>query len=382
MQSAMDLELEKWLLNSNIRLKEGENCGGYYGWKNLLADTESSKHPFIYNEIVGYSFSIFSYMYSESKKAEFLTVMKESFEYIKKNITKNDLLNAGIRNDAVFKEKGDIENQLYSFDNGIIIAGLVNYYKITKNQDVYEVVLKMANSLIKNFFRNYKICHALLNKDFKPTGYGIGKWSSRIGSFHAKVGIGFSDLFDITGNKEYLRICYGLCELAINMQEPDGSFLNNQGTRDDIFLHPHLYACEGLTYIGSSLNDQNVFSSGLKGIEWAISTITDTGGVPRSIKQVTDQADCTAQLLRLLLLYSDDLNYYSKVSSEKIEKSIQILHDRIKRFFIRSEGAVKYNDSSEFACTWCTMFSLQALILLAKRNKKQNKHSYRIEFFV
>jgi hypothetical protein len=382
MQPTMDLELEKWLLNSNIRVKAGENCGGYYGWKNLLADNESSKYPFIYNEVIGYSFSIFSYMYSESKKGEYLTAMKESFEYIKKNITKSNLLNAGKRIDPRFKEKGDIEKQIYSFDNGIIIGGLINYYKITKYQEVYEIALKMANSLIKNFFKNYKICHALLDINFKPTGHGIEKWSSTIGSFHAKVGIGFSDLFDITGNKEYLRICYGLCELAINMQEPDGSFLNNQDNRDNIFLHPHLYACEGLTYIGSSLNDLRLFNAGLKGIEWTISTITDTGGVPRSKMQYTDQVDCTSQLLRLLLLYGDALNYYLKVPSEKIEKSIELLHNRITRFFIKSEGAVKYNDSSEFACTWCTMFSLQALILLAKRNKKQKRHPYRIEFFV
>jgi len=380
----MESELEKWLLNSNIRLKAGENCGGFYGWKNMLADNELSKYPFIYNEIIGYSFSIFSYMYSESKKGEHLNAMKESFEYIKKNITKNNLLNAGKRIDTRFKEKGDIEKQIYSFDNGMIIAGLINYYKITKYQEVYEIALKMADSLIKNFFKNHKICHALLDINLNPTSYSMEKWSSTIGSFHAKVGIGYSDLFDITGNKEYLRICYGLSELAINMQEPEGSFLNNQDNRNDIFLHPHLYACEGLTYIGSSLNDRRLFNAGLKGIEWAISTITDTGGVPRSKVQLIDQADCTSQLLRLLLLYDDALNYYSKISFEKIEKSIELLYNRIIKFFIQSEGAVKYNDSSEFACTWCSMFSLQALILLAKRNKKQNenKRLYRNEFFV
>ena len=119
-------------------MKAGENCGGYHGWKNLLADNESSRYPFIYNEVIGYFFSIFSYMYSESKKGEYLMAMKESFEYIKK-ITKSNLLNAGKRIDPRFKEKGDIEKQIYSFDNGIIIGGLINYYKITKYQEVYEI---------------------------------------------------------------------------------------------------------------------------------------------------------------------------------------------------------------------------------------------------
>jgi hypothetical protein len=68
MLSTMDLKLEKWLLNSNIRAKAGENCGEYYRWKNLLADNKSSRYPSLYDEIIGYSFSIFSYMYSESKK--------------------------------------------------------------------------------------------------------------------------------------------------------------------------------------------------------------------------------------------------------------------------------------------------------------------------
>ena len=374
-------ELEGWLLDS-IRIKEGENCGGMYGWKNLRAINEFARYPFIYNEIIGYSLSIFSFLYVETKKNKYLLAMEDSLEYIKNNLTQKNLLNVGRRMDITFTEKGDLEKQIYSFDNGMVIAGLVNYYKISKSQEVYEIAKRMADSLTKNFFKDYKLRHALLDTDLKETNYGLEKWSSKVGSFHAKVGIGFTDLYNITRDREYLKISHSLCNLAIDMQEPDGSFLNNENNRDHIFLHPHLYACEGLTYIGSLLGDNKFLNAGLKGIKWAISTITETGGVPRNNRQQLDQADCTSQLLRLLLLYRDKLVNCTALSSKKVDQCIDILHERIKRFFIDSEGGIKYDDSSEFACTWCSMFSLQALVLLAKRKNNQYKNIDRLEFFV
>ena len=374
-------KLESWLLNS-IRVKEGENCGAMYGWKNIHAPNEAAKYPFIYNEIVGYSLSIFSFLYSETKKNDYLLAIGDSLGYIKRNITTKNLLNTGKIIDTNFTQKGDMEKQIYSFDNGMIIAGLINYYKISKSQEVYDLILRMVNSLIKYFFKEHKLRYALLDNNLRITNYGLEKWSSKIGSFHAKVGIGFTDLYKITGNCEYLKISYGLCELAMDLQEPDGSFLNNENNRDCIFLHPHLYACEGLTYIGSSLSDNKLLNSGLRGIEWAISTITETGGVPRNNRQSLDQADCTSQLLRLLLLYRDNLVSFSKLLSEKVEQCIEILYERIKSFFIQSEGGVRYDDCSEFACTWCNMFSTQALILLAKRKKNQYMNTDRLEFFV
>lgn len=374
-------DLENWLLNSDIRIKKGDDCGAFFGWKNIEASDKASKYPFIYNEITGYSLSCFSYLYTETNEIEYIKSMKQTVEYIEKNMT-NNLLNTGKRKHKEFKEKGIIENQIYSFDNGIVLAGLLNYYKITKDQAVCKMAEELANALIRHFFKNDQIHYALLDVNLSPIKYGLEKWSTRIGSYHAKLGIGFIDLYSITGNKTYLKICDSLCKFALSMQNNEGSFLNNLDKNNQIYLHPHLYTCEGLTYVGSLKNDRKLLIKGLKGIEWALSNMTITGGVPRSNIDRTDQADCTSQLLRLLLLYSKELEVHLKLADDKIERAIDTLHNRIMSFFIDSEKAIKYNEHSNFACTWCSMFTLQAVDLWNKRNNNKAVHPSKIEFFV
>jgi hypothetical protein len=241
---------------------------------------------------------------------------------------------------------------------------------------------KLANALIKYFFKNDQIRYALLDVTLTPLNYGVEKWSTRVGSYHAKLGIGFIDLYRITKNETYLKICDSLCDLAISMQNNKGCFFNNLDKNSQIYLHPHLYACEGLTYVGFMKNDRNLLINGLKGIEWAFSNMTIRGGVPRSNIDNNDQADCTSQLLRLLLLYGEELEEYLKLPRNKIERAMNSLHERIMSFFINSEKAIKYNEQSNFACTWCSMFSLQALDLWNKRNNNKDVHHSKIEFFV
>ncbi|ALI37562.1 Glycosyl hydrolase family 76 [Candidatus Nitrosocosmicus oleophilus] len=374
-------DLQNWLLHSDIRITAGEDCGGFFGWKNLDALDEAGKYPYIYNEITGYSLSCFSYLYTETNDVEYLEAMKQTVEYIQKNMI-NNLLNTGKRKNENFTEKGMIENQIYSFDNGMVLAGLLNYYKVTKDQVVLKMAEKLANALIKYFFKNDQLCYALLDVNLSPLNYGSEKWSTQIGSYHAKLGIGLIDLYRITGNETYLKICGSLCELATSMQNDEGSFLNNLDKNDQIYLHPHLYACEGLTYVGFIKNDRKLLINGLKGIEWAISNMTIMGGVPRSNVDLNDQADCTSQLLRLLILYGKELEVYLKLPRDKIEKAMDSLLVRVMSFFINSEKAIKYNEQSNFACTWCSMFSLQALDLWNKRNNNKDVRHSKIEFFI
>lgn len=362
--SDLDLirDLEFWLSNSNIRIKEGEDCGGFFGWQNLEYSDESNRYPFIYNEIIGYSLSCFSFLYSESNKPSYIDYMRQTIEYLKKNIT-NGLFNTGKRRDLNFTQKGSIENQIYCFDNGIILAGLLNYYKITQDQQAKDMAIMLANTLTKNFFSNAKIQHALLDSNLSQINYGSDKWSTRIGSYHAKIAIGFIDLYNVTNNKYYLEICDNLCEFALSLQNTDGSFTNNLDYNDQIYLHPHLYTCEGLLYVGSIKNDKKILLAGLKGVEWAISNITMSGGAPRSNMNKIDQADCTSQLFRLLLIYRKLLTSELGLAINTIESSIDSLHKRVVSFSLKEEKAIKYNDLSNSACTWCTMFALQALII-------------------
>src|SRR6187551_949587 len=72
----------KWLLTSDIRIKNGYNKGGLYGWKNL----NPVSFPFIYSEITGYGITSFLWIYSLTSNNAALQAAKDCSEWIIKNM--------------------------------------------------------------------------------------------------------------------------------------------------------------------------------------------------------------------------------------------------------------------------------------------------------
>ena len=62
-----------WLLNSDIRIKHGDEKGAIYGWKELA----TSSYPFIYSEIVGYAITCFAGNYIENFDQQSLNAATE-----------------------------------------------------------------------------------------------------------------------------------------------------------------------------------------------------------------------------------------------------------------------------------------------------------------
>lgn len=387
-------KLKHWIINSEIRVKSGKNKGGMYGWKQLDAVNYSHKFPFIYNEIVGYSLSCYSFLYEQTNEDNYLSAAHDAFLYLENEIKNNNnnkskyLLSAGKRSSKDFLAKGMMEDQFYAFDNGMIISGLVNYYNISKNKDSLNTAVKIADSLIDNFFVEDIIKHSLLNARMNPFLNHNEKWSFSVGPYLSKLAIGYYHLSQITNDNLYLETGNSLCEFALEMQMSDGRILNNTKTDKIVFLHPHLYACEGLLLFGKLCNDNHYLNAGLKGIEWAVSQITPNGRVPRSTADFIEQSDCTAQLLRLLTIFSHDLHHCRGVSKKKITNLMNTIFEGLKGFFIEPEGAFRYDLLSNFACTWCNMFGLQALIFYDEymnnvdTNNKNNSIIKKIQYFI
>ena len=118
-----------WLLTSDIRIKNGQNKGALYGWKNL----NPPSFPFIYSEITGYSITSFSWIFSEFGNPQALEAAKEASDWIIRNMQLNLLVARPLARD---EEQKDLSNLFYSFDNGMIIIGLLNLYRITKDATI------------------------------------------------------------------------------------------------------------------------------------------------------------------------------------------------------------------------------------------------------
>jgi hypothetical protein len=243
----------------------------------------------------------------------------------------------------------------------------------------------MADSLIKHFFKGSEISTALLDKLYRPIESKESKWSTIPGAYHSKLSLGLLELSKLIGTTNYARISNAICDFAISLQKPDGRFETNPNSQIT-YLHPHLYACEGLIYSGVIQSNEKYLKSALQGIVWATRHLNDVGGLPRdNSKQSVEQSDAMCQLLRLLILCRLDLQ--ELLGQSKLENMIDRLHDRILNFCILSRddnrGGVKYQLGLESACSWCTMFSMQALKLWQIKTSSQLNDDVRwIDYFV
>jgi DNA polymerase III psi subunit len=193
------------------------------------------------------------------------------------------------------------------------------------------------------------------------------------GSFQAKIALGFSKLFKITQKSIYKEVAYSLCDFALTKQYPDGRFKTNEKEEDLTFLHPHLYSCEGLLYTGLELAEDRYIEAAMKGLEWALNQMDiNNGSLPRSTKEKVEQSDCMAQLMRLLIVCYSELK---KRNNSNIDDIIEKIQKSLASLFIldgEKGGGIKYQNSSNQICTWCTMFAIQAFSFYDKLKETYN----------
>jgi hypothetical protein len=204
--------------------------------------------------------------------------------------------------------------------------------------------------------------------------------------YHAKLALGLLELDDVTGEDLYRNVSCSICNSLKTNQRSDGSFITNPDTAIT-YLHPHLYACEGLIFAGLKDRNRDYLTMGLNGIRWAIKSMLSNGGLlPRStFEKDVDQSDCVSQLLRLLILCRHQLVEEIGFGKQSLlDEVIEKLHSRLLDFNIqlgRDKGATRYQIGMASACSWCTMFSMQALGLWNKRRKGYKKMPW-INFYI
>ena len=363
-----------WLLYSDIRIKKGREKGALYGWKNL----NNGSFPFIYSEITGYAITCFCWIASQLGNQVSLEAAIEASDWIIRNMHSNLLV---ARLPTSSNKPIDLSNLFYSFDNSMILIGLLSLYKLTKKDHLLRLAEKMTEALIDRFFDGEKLIPRLDNsfKPIKPSREkGMLKWSTIAGPYHCKSSIGLLELSRLTNNQKYVRISDSLCDYAKRLQKSNGQFITNPGS-DVVYLHPHLYACEGLIYSGVKQSNESHYNAGLNGIRWAMKHISlRNGGLFRETgEDPVEQSDCTAQLLRLLILCQRQLE--KSIKRCELSYVIERLHLRLLDFYIpagEAQGAMNYQIAEDTACSWCTMFSMQALNLWETKDSHPNWLDY------
>ena len=96
------------------------------------------------------------------------------------------------------------EDYIYSFDNGVIINGLVNLYNTTKNYKYLNAAEKSSKFLILNFMKKNGEIRPVYDFKKKIFIHNPKEWSLIPGSYHTKVSMGLLNLYKITKKKTYL----------------------------------------------------------------------------------------------------------------------------------------------------------------------------------
>lgn len=348
------------LLNSGIQSKGG----GFYAWYDL--DDKSYSH--LYSEITGYGITALLFLYSILKDEALIKKARRAADWL---IRFSLHPSGGVRtrlykdDDKADKAYSFSAENLFSFDTGMVLYGLVNLYRMTLEERFLQSSHMLAGFLLDNMQNENGSLSPVFNA---KTGTIVrphdNKWSNQPGPFHAKVAMGLMDLFEVTKGENYKRAGVKLCEYALSTQEPSGRFITDK-TSGLTHLHPHCYAAEGLFYTGFFLGIPDFIKSAKKATEWAFEHVSSRGinelwDPSRGGFNRTQRCDILAQVLRLGLINSID---------HKIEDLVSVLLTyQYSGEETSQRGGFLFGEGKNHVNSWCTMFAIQALAFYKDRN--------------
>ena len=365
-----NIELARnWLLNSGIqnlgeiRDIEGTNLNGSF---NSWLDLNTNKYPFAYSEITGYAITTLLFLNHIEKDQEFLKRAKLAADWLI-NVKENNIFPSifSITNHN-FQHKKDLA---YLFDIGMVLNGLTNKYKATKEEKYLQESKRIANWFLELQKEDGSL-PAIYNFKKNQIEDTDETWSTHSGSYHAKNSIGLINLYDLTKDQKYKNSAVKLCDYALTQQKENGRFISHieGGTN----LHPHCYSAEGLLCTGIQLNNQNYINSALKATEWILKNEKDIK-IPRlytTTFNYNQRNDVLAQSLRLTIFLQKMgyLQEYKTKTTKLLKKLIEFQHEQGGFMFGLDTNGNKLNHIN----AWTTMFALQALILHENEIRKED----------
>ena len=122
-----------WLTKSGIQnIQNRKNI--LSGSVNAWYDPVKKKYSFVYSEINGYFMTMMVFLYKRTGEKKFLDKGLKAAKWLISNAQEK---NGGFRCLFLIDKNSSHahkKDQIYSFDNGVIINGLVNLYKETKKK--------------------------------------------------------------------------------------------------------------------------------------------------------------------------------------------------------------------------------------------------------
>jgi len=381
-----------WLSESDIINKDKQKSS--FGGINNAYIWKDKTYQWVYNEITGYAVNAFLTMYKWLNDEKYLQYSKNAADYLITQQEKktNAFEHGAVSHSLTFPDLKTVRNY-YSFDNAIILHGMVNLYKITNEKKYLDACKGIGDWLLKMhkdegpFYSYYDAERKVVNHEYDEFWFDNG-------SLHVKNAIGLMSLNQISGDKKYYTAGLKVCTWGTRLLDRDGIFWANQ-RKKFVFTHAHCYATEGYLYAYYLSKKPEYLKIAKKAGEALIALQNQDGSLFRSYKnKITMKRnnegirlsvsrwrrerkypwktiDATAQAARIwTLLYS---LYNEEKFLDPIKKAIDFItknqvldtndQNMFGGFYYQSCDKDGKNELSKEMYTWCTQFALSALML-------------------
>ena len=302
-------ELRRWITTGTC---QGKN-GAFHAWRDAATNTLAYAYP----EISGYALTYLSGC-SEGE-----SVGQRAADWLISRIAGNNLTARERDGEAV-----------YNFDLAMIATGLMSFGHKFGVEEYVTVGLNLVGFIQDQIL---SAGHLLPLSPAYPSSPRKSTWST-------------------DGRAHLLKViqCLLLIKSADKLQLASGQFITHP-TDTETFLHPHLYAAEGLWMWGSALGDSHAIERARMAINWAWSHQLDTGGFPNTVGNAagTEQSDVTSQAVRLALLLDMQLPGLDRAITRMMQVSYG---DERSRAILYRPTSTDLHEN-----TWATIFASQAV---------------------
>jgi hypothetical protein len=273
----------RWFLQSGIQ----ESSGGvarYY-----RSDLE--KNARVSTEITGYTVSALLYLHRRTGEPEYLEAALRAATFLTRTAWDSRLSTFPFEHSV----NGDrMPACAYFFDCGIIVRGLLAAWHASADVQFRDTAIAGGRAMLADF-RGRDAIHPILSlPDKSPLSYEA-RWSASPGCYQLKSAMAWYELFEATGEMDFLRAYDSAVEAALANEH---DFLPGETNREKVMdrLHAYAYFLEGLLPALDRADCAHAFASG----------VDRAAAYLRAIAPEFARSDVYAQLLRARL-YGENL---------------------------------------------------------------------------
>ena len=357
-----------WMRDSGIQNVEGDEA--LLGSINAWFETDTESYPFVYSEITGYWVTLLCTLYHLHGNQLYLERAQAAGEWLLRTTHEP---NGGFR--CLYPLKPSRFNfkqeQIYAFDVGMVLNGLVELYRATRQERFLASAVTAGDWLVYSAQKPNGSFYPVFQIDDEKFFESDKEWSTTSGSYHAKNAIGLLNLADLTHKQKYRDAAVKICDFALGCQKTSGrfvSFLSRGGTN----AHPHCYSCEGLWVAGRYLEREDYLEASARGTQWLLDMQSEEGYIPRRFLDdqpiYHERVDAISQTLRLAVLHLAQGTLHESYRRRAERLVPIILRNQAKTDDVRSNGGLYFGRSNKgevipHVNSWVTAFASQALRL-------------------